>query len=139
MTQTERYREQHVEILDIIKKMSDLMNADQLRKDPSKMFEVVSKFAGLVKLHLVMEDDVLYPSLREHNDPKIKSLAEKFINELGGLKDSFKEYVSKWGKSLAIQENPEEFIDQTKTVFDLLKNRINNEDNILFSRVDSTE
>ena len=139
MMKTEKFREQHVEILELANKISDLLNADQLRKDSSEMFKLVSRFTATVKLHLVMEDDVLYPLLREHKDLDIRSLAQKYIYEHGGARYNIIEYAAKWTKIFAIQQNPEGFIKDTKNIFDLLKKRIDKEDNELFPIVDKTE
>ena len=137
MMKTEKFREQHVVILDIARKISAALNTDQLRYNPDEMFELVTEFAGNVKLHLVLEDDVLYPLLLEHKDSEIRTLAQKYMNEHGKLKDVILEYASKWANSIEIQRNPKEFIEHTRSIFNLVKNRIYNEDNDLFVVVDN--
>ena len=100
------------------------------------MVHLLSKLAGNLKVHLAMEDEAVYPMLLEHKDPEIRSLAQKYMIEMGGLKDAFIEYIDKWTKAFAIQQNPEEFVEATKGIFDALGKRIEKEDSELYILVD---
>lgn len=52
----------------------------------------INKLAGKLKIHLSSEDKFLYPNLLNGDDNKLKNLANSYINEMGGISDTFTNY-----------------------------------------------
>jgi len=51
---------------------------------------------------------------------------------MGGIGQAVKTYKEKWSSALEIQKEPNEFIKQTKGIFDALVKRIDKENNELY-------
>lgn len=133
---TDSFRRQHGELLHIAKQMSELFNAEELTKDASAIRGLLSTLAGKLNVHLTMEDNSFYPTLLNGKDEEKKQIAQKYIDEMGQIKVVFGEYLKKWPTAKVIQSNPEEFIKETKGIFEALAKRIDKEDNELFPLVD---
>lgn len=136
MGKTENFRQQHKELLQIANEMSPLLKADQLTANINAVAQSLAKLAGKLNVHLSMEDKVLYPKLMEHQDPNVKSVANKFVSEMGKIKEVYTQYLNKWPSPESIKKNPAEFINETKGIFDALSKRIQREDAELYAMVD---
>ncbi len=136
MSETRHFREEHDDLLKIASEVSAHLNVDELSNDASEVRSLLSKLLGKLTIHLAMEDKALYPRLLEYSDERIKSIAKRFIDEMGGLGEAVKSYNNKWSSALPIQKNPSDFIVQTKGIFDALAKRIERENNELYKIVD---
>ncbi len=132
MGRTDRFIKQHDELLEIVREMSGLMDINKMESNAKALHLLLSKLAGKLKLHLAIEDKNLYPSLLSSKDSKVKSMAEKYISEMGGLAEVFMDYVGKWSNASMIKEKPAEFIKETKGVFSAVGKRIDKENNELY-------
>lgn len=136
MAITDSFRQHHTELLQIATEMSRHLNAEQLKKDANEIRSMLSKLSGKLNVHLTMEDKSLYPSLLNHTDPNLKLIANRFIKEMGGIKEVFGGYLKKWPTPSSIQANAAEFVAETKNIFSALSKRIEKEDKELYSLVD---
>jgi len=136
MGKTENFRQQHKEMLQIANEISPLLKADQLTANANAVAQSLAKLAGKLNVHLSMEDKVLYPKLIEHQDPNVKSMANKFIDEMGKIKEVYAQYSNKWSSPEAIKKNPPDFINETKGIFEAISKRITKEDSELYALVD---
>ena len=136
MSTTDRFREQHNQLLMSTKEMSSHLKADQLATNAETVCQSLAKLAGLLSVHLSMEDKVLYPKLLNHPDTGMRATTNKFINEMGTVKEVFTDYVKKWQNPTSIQKNPAGFINDTQGIFNTLSKRIERENNELYAMVD---
>ncbi|MBE9502665.1 MAG: hemerythrin domain-containing protein [Proteobacteria bacterium] len=136
MGRTDDFRAKHQELLSIASQISDQLDASKLAEDAKQARSLLSTLAGKLGMHLAVEDRNLYPELLNHDDENIRATAKRFIDEMGGIADAFKTYVNKWPHSKTIQDNPGDFITETKGIFNALAARISKEDNELYSMVD---
>jgi hypothetical protein len=129
LNRTETYRRQHRRLLDLAGSISRQLPqgaaaAESIRTE-------LSKLAGVLKLHLAMEDDGLYPSLAESDDAKVRETARAFAEEMGGLAAAFTSYSDRW-TAVAIAQDPDAFARETRRIFTALADRIDREDNNLY-------
>ncbi len=133
---TDNFRQSHDELLQIAGEISKLLTPAEIQKDAAKVRSLLSRLAGKLVVHLHMEDNSLFPSLKEYNDPRLHSTLKKFVDEMGGLKDAFTKYTNKWANPDHIKNNAVEFINETKGVFSALAQRIGKENNELYKMID---
>jgi hypothetical protein len=84
-----------------------------------------------------MEDKVLYPELLKSLLPKVKSMAQRYIDEMGSLSKAFMDYVSGCPTIDSIASDPAKFSNQTKQVFGALDSRIRRENTELYPLLDN--
>ena len=136
MGRTDDLRTKHQELLNIAAQISGELDAGKLSEGAKQARSLLSTLAGKLGIHLAVEDKNLYPELLNHKDENVRATAKRFIDEMGDIAEAFKNYVDKWPHSKAIQDNPQDFITETKGIFDALSTRISKEDNELYSLVD---
>jgi hemerythrin-like domain-containing protein len=132
MAITANLKKQHKEILDIVERISVLLNPDVLSQDAEKAEILLSKLTGHLELHLAWEDEALYPALLRHPKEEIRILTKVFSEEMGGISRTFARYTANWPNAAAIQQDPDSFINESREIFDSLSSRINQENNHLY-------
>jgi len=137
MARTDRFRTQHEEIMEIAGQVLSSLNPGDLSRDAGGLRATLSKLSGKLQVHLAMEDKALYPQLLEHKDMTVKTTAKRYVDEMGGISTAFKDYMSKWAIPSVIQAKSQEFISETKAIFDTLSKRVERENNELYVMVDN--
>ncbi len=131
------YLRAHEEIAQDMGKISNLLNStDQISKQAEQIRSLLTSMTGKIKVHLAMEDDVLYPKLFQHKNADVRATAKRFFEEMGGLKKAFSDYVGKWQGPAAIQKDPSAFMNETKAVINALAERVKKENTELFPMAD---
>lgn len=97
---------------------------------------LLSKLAGLVSLHLAMEDRTLYPTLQAHEDPSVRALGKRYNDEIKVIAGVFNDYVKNWQTTAQMRANPAGFSTASKAVFNALSKRIHFEHKELYSVLD---
>lgn len=135
---TDNLRRQHQEIIAIVTEMQktirqnreiDVSIGDKLRKS-------LVELSGRVTVHLATEDQVIYPKMRKHNDPKVSATAKRFADEMGGIGEVFKNYLSRWRSGVAIAGDSNKFIQETQQIAAALSSRIEREERELYPMID---
>lgn len=136
---TENFREQHEDILGIVKEISALLVPSILTKNAKEVRVLLSTLAGKLTVHLTSEDKSLYPKLISHESEEVRLLAQKYIDEMGNIKEVFGAFSKKWYNPTDIQEKPEEFIKEINELFSALGKRVEMENNELYTLVDKLQ
>ncbi|MBT3206665.1 MAG: hypothetical protein HOM14_15845 [Gammaproteobacteria bacterium] len=99
-------------------------------------FDYVEK----VKNHLEIQDNHLYSSILKDGDDKSKKIAENFMSGSIEIKRIFQKYLKKWshpGKHKLLISNYDKFNDETKEIFEMVLNRIQDETEHLYPLIRS--
>lgn len=130
------YRSTHSELRQMIEDLRSLLTQEQLRIRPNAKtaFELLCDLGEKVRRHLADEDRGLYPSLLIHEDPKVKSIAWGFISGEKPLRKTFEDYHKHWLKNCDYNFN-DEFLAETHEVFDMVGQRIEREERVLFPKL----
>ena len=132
MSFTDKFRQQHEEILGIVGELNEKMKANA---DAQVLRTVLSNLAGKLNFHLAMEDKALYPRIMKM-DAAASTLATRFMEEMGGLGEVFTTYNNRWQAS-AIRSDPSGFAAESRKVFVALGKRIARENAELYPLADS--
>lgn len=135
---TDNLRKQHGEILEIANEIQGILRrpsaVDAVAGD--KLRKALVELSARVTVHLATEDRVIYPRMMTDSDPKISGTAKRFADEMGGIGEAFKAYLSHWRSGAAIAADVNRFADETKHVVSALGARIQREERELYPLVD---
>ena len=131
MSKTDSFVDQHKQILELVGQLNALLDETKLKNDPTPAVMLLANLTGRIKVHLSVEDKVLYPTIAKSPDEKAKAIATKYMNEMGKITEVYLAYADKW-KVNNIKENPKDFITETKNVFKVLGERIQKEEKELY-------
>lgn len=135
MAATDNFRKQHAEIIETVKQIEAALLPQKLSADPASVKSLLSSLMGKLSMHLAMEDNALYPRLKDHAKPEVRELAGKFIGEMSGIKPVVDTYAKKWTED-AIRKDAQGFCTETRGLFSALGNRIQRENTQLYAMVD---
>jgi hypothetical protein len=88
---------------------------------------MLARLTGILRIHLALEDEILYPALRNAPDPKMAETAERYWQSMGGLADAFLDFVDRWKRADALLAGQDAFRAESAHVFAALAERIAHE------------
>jgi hemerythrin-like domain-containing protein len=135
MAATDSFRKQHAELVEIVKQIESALVPQKLGADTSAVRPLLSSLIGKLSMHLAMEDNALYPRLKEHANADVRNTATKFITEMSGIKPVVEKYAQKWSDD-AIRKDAPGFCTETRGLFTALADRIKRENTELYAMVD---
>lgn len=136
MAKSDRFRQQHDELLGLANELAATLDTAKLSTDASTARSVLNQLAGKLLLHLSAEDKHLYPELMASNDDQTRTVAQQFVDEMGGIAEAFTTYNDKWKTASSIQGDPAGFINETKAIYGALAGRIEKENTVLYPLMD---
>lgn len=123
---------QHQEMLDLAAEIGQYQNQLQVRENAGAISNLLSQLAGKLKMHLMVEDQFVYPKLAIHSDVQIQKTSQNFANEMGDLGKAFGDYKTKYLGATKIANNADLFIVDTKNIFTALTKRMEKETRSLY-------
>ena len=132
MLSAERLILEHLQLASVA---ADLLHHAEARPiDPASVATARWSLRRQLLAHLATEDRLLYPMLRRSPDRTTAELAERFATELGGLADTFKDYMLGWTPE-RMQRDPDGFERDTHALFERLGERIRREEAELYRHI----
>ncbi|MDF2906221.1 MAG: hypothetical protein K0R34_1542 [Herbinix sp.] len=105
---------------------------DSTNINPSIAGLHISRLAGQLRIHLLQEDEFLYPKLMNSTDASIRNLADQYNSEMGELASKYTVFKNKYNIANKILENVDEFLFEGKIIISALKQRIEKENSGLY-------
>jgi hypothetical protein len=139
MARTDRFRQQHCDLLGMATQLQGLLSPAALAADATPARTILSKLIGSLNLHIAAEDKILYPELAAHKDPTVSAIAKKFAVEMKSTAGAVVAYNTKWATATAIKADPEGFVRDSKAIVAALADRIKRENNELYAAADKIE
>lgn len=88
---------------------------------------MMARLTGILRIHLALEDEILYPALRNASDAEVARTAERYWQEMGGLADAFFDFVDRWKRADVLLADADRFRAESAHVFAALAERIERE------------
>jgi hypothetical protein len=139
MKHTDRYRQQHAEIMTLATQLSKRLSPATLVDEAAEVRKLLGDLAAKIVVHLAAEDTVLYPKLFNSKNSATQALAKRFANEMGLIAQTFRAYVTRWATETAIRSKPEDFAKESQAIIKALGERIRRENTELYPLADQPE
>ena len=131
---TKLYRSQHRELL----RLAERVPVEGRMPTGFEVGLALARLKGVLGVHLRMEDDVLYPAMLAHPSADVREKAAKYQQEMGSLSATFGAFYEKWAaKAQIIDEDPQAFLREWRSVLRALRARIEAEESDLYQAVDA--
>lgn len=108
---------------------------DRLLCDSTITSELFFRYVDRVKEHLELTDRKLYTQLLTQTDNDITNTANRFMGGSKEIKRIFAKYLKKWcqlKKQQLLVSNYDEFTEETKGIFEMVLDRIQDETEHLY-------
>ncbi len=124
-------KKQHEEVLALIKTIRGMVAEHPEEKSKEIAFHI-NALSGKLKMHLMSEDQFLYPSLMQSRSQAIRNTAQTFNREMGNLAQLFHSFAQQYNTPSKIIQNKHQFIAESQKIFRLIEERTKNEDTKLY-------
>lgn len=132
----ERFKQQHVEILDGIAGLRRYAHAG-VREHAHEIAGLVSALSSTVKLHLAIEDRILYPSLQKGGDPQLAAMGHAYQEDMKGIASEYIAFSRRWSSAAALQAHAEAFRKEANAVLKTLYLRMCRENTEFYPAIEA--
>jgi len=129
-------KQQHLDLQERCEQILQIVDSGPLKAKAGAILDLMTALSRDLDEHLRLEDDYLYPALKRRSQPLVRQTAEKFAQELGGLRQRCQEHMSCWSDKEAIRRQEERFRSETRAMASALRLRMQREDEELFPLLD---
>jgi hemerythrin-like domain-containing protein len=137
MGSVDHLRRQHGELLRLAREIVPLLDVERLAPGFTALRLKLSAFVRKVGVHLALEDRFIYGRLTRHSDPTIAGKATTHQNETNQLRERVAQFADQWiSHGAGMESDPASFIDEAKTIFDLVAKKCDLEDREIYPLVD---
>ena len=123
---------QHKKIVVHATELANMIRAGKLPDNTSKAARTVKRLLLEIVSHLNVEDQKIYPMMQNHEDSHVRSIGAHFQDEMGKMAPAVVAWGEKWAAQGTISDDPDGFINETRGLFKVLKNRIDREETELY-------
>jgi hypothetical protein len=136
MMNIDKFKHQHVAILDGIGRLREAVRAG-IAENADDIATRIVKISGVIKLHLAIEDTVLYPAVADSADRKLARLGEAYQREMNGIAGEYFAFASRWNLPARLKADPEGFRADANRVLRVLFDRMRREDTEFYPAIDA--
>ncbi|WP_420475746.1 hemerythrin domain-containing protein [Noviherbaspirillum sp. ST9] len=132
----DKFKHQHVEIYECISTLRRYALSgivDNAREIARGVVSMSSK----IKLHLSVEDTVLYPALRNSKDASVAHLGNQYQEDMKMIAKRYEEFARKWNTASNVAKDPEGFRAEANIVLKKLHARIRQEDTNFYPAIEA--
>ncbi len=131
-------RQQHRELLQLIIELAPLLDHERLVQGCTGVRLMLSAFVRKLNVHLALEERFVYGRLLHHPDEAVVATTTRHHEDTRQLHDTLAQYAHRWALTTdqAIEMAPSSFVDETKSLFDVVSKRFELENEELYPLLD---
>lgn len=123
----DKFKHQHTDIISCISILRALVRSG-ITANAADISQAIISMSSTIKLHLAVEDKILYPALQNANNASLARMGKKFQDEMTSIAAAYVNFAQKWNNASTVSQNPEEFRADANSVLKVLYNRMRKED-----------
>lgn len=136
MSFTRVYREQHKDLLHRLKVIIEQTEPGH-NWDFTLLLEQITLLSSLIHVHLMLEDEFLYPLVEQSNQEAIRKIAEQSRETMLPVCRLINTYFQRWKNPHRILRLSQEFRQETLNLHSVLTERFKKETYTLYPLADS--
>lgn len=136
--QIDKLKHQHRDIKQRIAALRDLTRAGVEANAEAIALGIVA-MSALIKLHLAVEDQVLYPALQAGGQSDLARLAQHYQSDMVPIAAAYDAFARRWNTSQRVRENAAGFRDDANLVLRQLHERMLREDRDFYPQIEAQE
>lgn len=123
----DKFKHQHTRIYECINTLRRHAWAG-VAEHAEEIANAVVSMSSVIKLHLSVEDTLLYPALSSSKSRSVARLGNQYQDEMKVIARSYDEFARKWNTATNVAKDPDGFRAEANTVLRKLHARIRQED-----------
>ena len=134
----DRFKHEHADILESIATLRRLTQAG-VAGNAVQIAQSVVAMSSLIKLHLAVEDRVLYPALQNGTDANLARLGQRFQQEMGAIASAYMAFARRWNTADALRRDEAGFKADANVVLRQVYERMQRENRDFYPRIEEME
>ncbi|MES2879118.1 MAG: hemerythrin domain-containing protein [Pseudomonadota bacterium] len=131
----DKFKHQHVDIIDCIAALRKA-SREGISENAAEIARLIISMSSIIKLHLAVEDQVLYPALRSGNNAVLARMGQKFQDEMGAIASAYMAFARRWNSAANVAHEPEGFRADANQVLKLLHDRMQKENTVFYPAIE---
>lgn len=136
--QIDKFKHQHGDIKRRIAELRDLARAGA-DTHAEAIAQGIVAMSALIKLHLAVEDQVLYPALQAERQSDLARLARHYQSDMVPIAAAYDAFARRWNTSQRVREDAQGFRDDANLVLRKLHERMLREDREFYPQIEAQE
>lgn len=122
----DKFKQQHVEILSCISALRDMVRSG-IDSNAAEIAKLIISMSSIIKLHLAVEDKILYPALQSVNNASLARMGKQFQDEMTNIALAYLNFARKWNTASTVARSPDECRSDANNVLRVLHDRMRKE------------
>ena len=122
----DKFKQQHIEIMGCVMELRRFAN-DGIGENAENIAKLIITMSSIIKLHLAVEDQILYPALQNGNNSALTIMGKKFQDEMTTIASAYMRFARKWNHAANVAGDPEGFRSDANRVLKILHDRMQKE------------
>jgi iron-sulfur cluster repair protein YtfE (RIC family) len=132
----DKFKHQHIDILSAIADLRQLVQ-EGISTHAAEIARRIVSMSSIIRLHLAVEDRVLYPALEASGNRAMAGMGQKYRDEMEGIAGSYLDFASKWNTPRILVSEPETFRAEANQVLKALYERMKREDHEFYPAIEA--
>lgn len=132
----DKFKQQHVDILGNIAMLRQLVK-DGIIENAEKISKLIISMSSTIKLHLAVEDSVLYPALQSANNATVARMGQQFQSEMEAIAAAYLNFARTWNSVTSVSRDPEGFRADANIVLKVLHARMCKENTVFYPAIEA--
>jgi len=132
----DKFKHQHIDILGGIDALRRLTQAG-IESHAQAIASRIVALSGVVRLHLAVEDRVLYPSVEGLGDERLAEMSRNYRADMADIASSYLAFASKWNTAAQLAARPEEFRAEANVVLRRVFDRMQRENRDFYPAIEA--
>ena len=134
----DRFKHEHEDILGQIAALRSLSHAGPAQH-AAQIAQGVVAMSSTIRLHLAVEDRLLYPALQSGGNAELARLGAQFQREMGEIASSYMAFARRWNTAERVATDPEGFRAEANMALRRVYERMRREDRDFYPRIEAEE
>ena len=134
----DKFKHQHTDILRSIATLRALAQAG-VEGNASAIAQGIVAMSGTIKLHLAVEDQVLYPALQRGGNVELARLGRQYQSEMTSIASAYDAFARRWHPAESLRADEKGFRSEANVVLRKVYERMQREDRDFYPRIEEQE
>lgn len=134
----ESFKHQHVEILSAIAALRKYAHAG-IKEHAGDIAGLIVSMNTVIKVHLAVEDRVLYPALQEGEDKALADMGRHYQEEMKDIASAYIAFSRHWNTPTQVANDPEKFRAEANTVLRRVHERMQKENTEFYPAIERSQ
>ena len=132
----DKFKQQHVEILSCIAALRTQVRSG-ISANAVAISGLIISMSSIIKLHLAVEDSMLYPALQGSNNAALARMGKRFQDEMTNIASGYLDFARRWNSASRVAHDPEGFRADANSVLRVLHDRMQKENTDFYPAIEA--